>query len=93
MNLVLLFPSVDRIFEGLGIPIDIYIILIISISGIILSAKSMKIGLAMLLLLYAITYTTFRMVTMDTTYAIYAIFGCLILMALSIFTTKGGTIV
>jgi hypothetical protein len=93
MNPFVLFPSVDRIFEGLGIPIDIYIILIISISGIILSAKSMKIGLAMLLLLYAITYTTFRMLTMDTTYAIYAIFGCLILMALSIFTTKGGTIV
>ncbi|MFA5365703.1 MAG: hypothetical protein WC325_11035 [Candidatus Bathyarchaeia archaeon] len=93
MNPIMTLASLDLIFEGLGIPIDIYIVIVISISGIILSAKSMKIGLAMLLLLYAITYTTFRAVGMDTTYALYAIFGCLILMALSIFTTKGGTIV
>lgn len=93
MNPIFLLASVDRIFEGLGIPLDIYIIIVISISGIILSAKSMKIGLSLLLLLYAISYTTFRMVGMDTSYALYAIFGCLILMTLSIYTTKGGNIV
>lgn len=93
MNPPILLASLDLIINGIGIPIDIYIVLIITISSIILSAKSIKIGLSMTLLLYAITYTTFRFLGMDTTYAIYAIFGALILMTLSIYTTKGGTIV
>ena len=93
MNPIILLASLDLIMEGIGIPIDIYIVLIISISGLILSAKSMKIGIAMLLLLYSITYTAFRMTGLDTTYALYAIFGALILMTLSIYTTKGGSVV
>jgi hypothetical protein len=93
MNPLPLLASIDLIMEGIGIPLDIYIVLIITISSLILSAKSIKIGLSMTLLLYAITYTAFRFAGMDTTYAIYAIFGALILMTLSIYTTKGGTIV
>lgn len=93
MNLFILLPSLDLIFEGIGIPIDIYIILIIAIGTLILSAQSIKIGLSLTLLLYAIAYTTFRFIGMDTTFAIYAIFIALILMTLSIYTTKGGTIV
>lgn len=93
MNPIILLPSIDLIFTGLGIPIDIYIILIITISSLILSAKSIKIGLVLTLLLYAIAYITFRFAGLDTTYAIYAIFGALILMTLSIYTTKGGTVV
>jgi hypothetical protein len=93
MNPIIALASLDLIFEGLGIPIDIWIILMITISSLILSAQSIKIGLSMTLLLYAITYTGFRMLGMDTTYAIYAIFGALILMTLSIYTTRGGTVV
>jgi len=93
MNPPILLASLDLIFNGLGIPIDIYIVLIITISSLILSAKSIKIGLSMTLLLYAMVYVTFRLVSLDTTYALYAIFGALILMTLTIFTTKGGTIV
>jgi hypothetical protein len=93
MNIPLLLPSIDLIMNGLGIPLDIYIILIITISSLILSAQSIKIGMVMTLLLYAITYTTFRFVGMPTDYAIYGIFFALILMTLSIYTTKGGTIV
>jgi len=93
MNPILALASLDLIMEGIGIPLDIYIVLIITISSLILSAKSIKIGLSMTLLLYAMAYTTFRILGMDTTYALYAIFGALILMTLSIYTTKGGTIV
>jgi hypothetical protein len=93
MNPPILLASIDLIMQGIGIPLDIYIVLIITISSLILSAKSIKIGLSMTLLLYAMAYTAFRMVTMDTTYAVYAIFGALILMTLSIYTTKGGSIV
>lgn len=91
--LILMFPSLERLFTNIGIPIDIYIILIITISSLILSAKSIKIGISMTLLLYSIAYITFRFAGLDTTYAIYAIFGALILMTLSIYTTKGGTVV
>ena len=90
---IILLASIDRIMEGIGIPLDIYIVLIITISSLILSAKSIKIGLSMTLLLYAMAYTVFRILTMDTTYALWAIFGALILMTLSIYTTKGGSIV
>ncbi len=89
----ILFASLDLIMQGIGIPLDIYVVLIITISSLILSAKSIKIGLALTLLLYAMTYTTFRMVGMPTDFALYAIFGALILMTLSIYTTKGGQIV
>jgi hypothetical protein len=75
MNLFLLNATIDNLFTGLGIPLDIYIIFVIAISSLILSAKSIKIGLSMTLMLYAITYTIFRLTGLDTTYALYAIFG------------------
>lgn len=93
MNPILPLASLDLIMNGLGIPIDIYIILIITISALILSAQSIKIGMVMTLLLYAIAYTTFRAIGMPTEYALYGIFFALILMTLSIYTTKGGQIV
>lgn len=89
----ILLPSIDLIMNGLGIPLDIYIVMILTIGSLILSAKSIKIGLSLTLILYALAYTTFRFIGLDTTYALYAIFGALILMTLSIYTTKGGTIV
>lgn len=93
MNPILPLASIDLIMQGIGIPLDIYIILIITISSLILSAKSIKIGLSMTLLLYTMAYTIFRFAGLDTTYAIYAIFGALVLMTLSIYTTKSGDIV
>jgi len=85
--------SLDLIFNNIGIPIDIYIIIIIAIGTLILSAKSVKIGLTITLLLYSLTYTMLRLSGLSTTYAIYAIFISLILMTLSLYTTKGEVIV
>jgi hypothetical protein len=85
--------SIDMLFTNLGIPIDIYVIIVIAIGTIILSAKSVKIGLVITLLLYSLTYTALRLSGLDTTYALYAIFGSLILMALSLYTTKGEQII
>ncbi len=85
--------SIDMIFTNLGVPIDIYIILILTFGAVILSAKSIKIGLTMTLLLYSLTYTMFRVIGLDTTYSLYAIFGAIILMTLSLYTTRGEQVI
>ncbi|HNV61766.1 MAG TPA: hypothetical protein PKN54_02365 [Candidatus Cloacimonas acidaminovorans] len=93
MNPIIALASIDKLLEGLGVSLDIYIILIITISSLILSAKSIKIGLSLTLLLYSLSYIGLRFLVLDTTYALYAIFGALILMTLSIYTTKGSEII
>ena len=85
--------ALDKMMESIGVPIDIYIIIMITIGSIILAAKNMKIGLVLTMLLYALAYTGYRMIGLDTTYALYAIFGAIVLMTLSLYTTKGTDII
>jgi len=93
MMMPIALAGLDTIMTAIGIPLDIYIILIIGIGTIILSAKTIKTGLSMSLLLFSLTYALFRVLGMDTTYALYAILIAVILMALSLYTTRGEKIV
>jgi hypothetical protein len=81
------------LMDNIGVSLDIYIIIVIAIGTIILSAKSVKLGLSMTLLLYAGAYSLFRVLGLPSTYALYAILLALVLMTLSLYTTRGETIV